>query len=482
MASSASSLSQRANSPDPPKTSRDILVSHLVAAKRSLNITHPSVIRASEIVSDARTTLETSVILSARATFLTRSLESQLKILRAVQFEVEDVSHKTQSEFGAVLKNLDAADARLRSTIEDLRSTMVEKGFRPILEQERTLLDFVDEKPVEDLHDTLKECIGEVYRAKREMDEGNAVFEEDLTSINHALATKTSDSLSSQSDEISPTPQSLLHEIEEFAKEIAESLESLVKHYDLCVTAIRHTEGGGAAIQAIGDDLPESVNVDRPDFSVPAQLMSSEERKEMLTVLDNDALEVEDVVAEIQDRIAEMEIRLNQMNAFRERKEALHDQITRAFSILEALGQRLPSYVAQSQSYLSRWYDQQAKIEEGMSNLEALQEVYDNYLFAYDELLVEVARRRAVKNQMEKVVADAEARLQELYDTDSKAREAFKVKKGDYLPSDIWPGLEDPPLKMEFRAAEGESGSLPSIKRSVVEGAIRRLKEGERER
>lgn len=480
MASSNSSLSQRAASPDNPKTSRDILISHLVAAKRSLNLTHPSVIRASEIVTDARVSLEDSVILSARATFFRRSLESQLRILRSVQFQVEDVAHKTQSEFGIVLKNLDVADAKLRSTIEDLRSTWVENGFRPEEEEQRTLLDFVDERPVEELHDALKESIVETQRAKREMDESNAAFEEDLNSINDVLAEKVASSFSSQSDEIPPTPRSLLHGIEDRAKEVAESLESLVKHYDLCVTAIRQTEGGGAAIQAIGDDLPDSVNVDRPDFSTPAQPISPAERREMLTVLDKDALEVEDVIAEIQDHIAEMEIQFNQINALRERKEAHHNRITRAVSMVETLGHRLPSHIVQSQTFLSRWRNQQSKIEDGMSSLEALHEVYDNYLFAYDGLLVEVARRRAVRNQMEEIVADAELKLQELHDADMDARELFRVNKGDFLPSDIWPGLEDPPMRIEFGRVEGEGGSLPSLRRSVVEAAMRRLKEGGR--
>lgn len=479
MASSNSSLSQRASSPDNPKTSRDLLISHIVAAKRSLNLTHPSVIRASEIVTDARSSLEDSAILSARARFLSRSLESQLRILRAVQFEVEDASHKTQSEFGTVLKSLDAADARLRDTIENLRSTTVESGFRPEEEQQRTLLDFVDEKPVGELHDALKESIAEIQRAKREMDGSNATFEEDLNSINDILGEKTTGSATSESEDNPPTPQSLLHGIEDHAKEVAESLESLVKHYDLCVTAIRHTEGGGAAMQGIDNDLPDSVDVDRPDLSAPAQPLSPAERKEMLTVLDNDALEVEDVVAEIQDRIVEMEIQLNQINAIKERKEARYDQTIRAFSMTEVLGRRLPSYIAQSQSFLSRWHDQQSKIEEGMSNLEALHEVYDNYLYAYDGLLVEVARRRAVRNQMERIIADAETKLQELHDTDMEAREAFKVKKGDFLPSDIWPGLEEPPMRIEIERVENEGRSLPCLRRSIVETAMRRLKKAE---
>ena len=42
-----------------------------------------------------------------------------------------------------------------------LRSTMVEAAFRPISEEPRSLLDFVDEQGVETMRDALKESIRE---------------------------------------------------------------------------------------------------------------------------------------------------------------------------------------------------------------------------------------------------------------------------------------------------------------------------------
>lgn len=59
----------------------------------------------------------------------------------------------------SVIKTLDAANARLESTMELLRSTMVEAAFRPSSEEPRSLLDFVDEEGVETMRDALKESI-----------------------------------------------------------------------------------------------------------------------------------------------------------------------------------------------------------------------------------------------------------------------------------------------------------------------------------
>jgi len=60
-----------------------------------------------------------------------------------------------------VIRTLDAANARLESTMDVLRSTMVEAALRPDGEEPRSLLDFVDEEGVETMRDALKESIRE---------------------------------------------------------------------------------------------------------------------------------------------------------------------------------------------------------------------------------------------------------------------------------------------------------------------------------
>lgn len=108
----------------------DTLISHLVAAKRSLSsINH--VARANEIVTSARSALEESVVVSARTGFLRRGLNNQLRLLYNVRTEVEEISLRGRTEFASVLKSLDAADVRLRKTLDLLRETIVHASFRP---------------------------------------------------------------------------------------------------------------------------------------------------------------------------------------------------------------------------------------------------------------------------------------------------------------------------------------------------------------
>lgn len=62
-------------------------------------------------------------------------------------------------EFEDVIRSLDEADIRLQQTMDVLRETMVERKFRPEGEEERSLLDFVDEQGVEGIRRGLREGI-----------------------------------------------------------------------------------------------------------------------------------------------------------------------------------------------------------------------------------------------------------------------------------------------------------------------------------
>lgn len=471
-----------------PTTRLESLIAHLLASKRSLTSIH-HVHRATTILSRARSDLEFTTILAARTAFLQRSLSSQLKILRGVQFELEDVVHSGEAEFSSVLKELDGAAKRLEQTVHRLKSTKIDPGFRPaesrnggVTEGEAatdtkvTLYDFVDDGPVEELKDNLKTSIDEVQQAKREMDQSLHAFEEDLQALNNACGRGTATSSSSSSSFQPPNIPAILKALEHHAREAAESLESLVKHFDMCVTAIQHTEGGGAAVAKNLDmgELPEGVNVE--DFEAPTHSLTDNEKRQMMDVLDNDAAEVEEVVIEIQDRVSQMEAQLDQVLLWKENKQSENEDATAAMKLLQQIGTRLAGHVNQSQLFLARWGEEKLKIREGMAGLEDLRDVYYNFLGAYDGLIVEVARRKAVRNKMEKVIREAHSKLQQLYDDDIEEREAFRLDRGEYLPMDIWPGLSDPPPRYAFSRVGDARESVPDLPRKTVEEALKRLK------
>ncbi|KAK2823889.1 hypothetical protein FQN49_007516 [Arthroderma sp. PD_2] len=468
----------------------DTLVSHLAAAKRSLSSIH-HVWRANEIVTTARTALEEGVVVSARTGFLRRSLDEQIRLLFKVRTEVEDVAHRGRAEFAGAIAELDAVDGGLQQTLNSLRETTLEPAFRPDQEVSKTLHDFIDEHAVDDIQSLLKDAIDNVTSAQSELDISNRTFDNDIQSIQQALdryrlsmkrgsVSSLSLSASSSASRVKmPTPAVIpefLHSLELNAQEMADLLESLVRHFDLCVTAVKHTEGGGVVARNITGDLPTDVGAgiraagdtssDNDDTNNPnpqLEPLTDADYRDMISVISKDAAEAEDVVLEIQDRVAEMESTLDRVLEQRDSLIAACVSTTAVFRRLsEFEATRLPEYVAQAHSFEQTWKTEHERMNSGMADLTDLRGLYMGFLDAYDGLILEVARRMSAKKAAEDILNDTRSRLDALYEKDVQAREAFRIDQGDYLPSDIWPGLSIGPSRVVFQWIHAEKSDTAS--------------------
>ncbi|MCJ1480704.1 autophagy protein 17 [Schaereria dolodes] len=473
MTSSTSSfLSQNLNTSSP---TLDTLVSHLLSSKRSLSsINH--VFHANDLVTSTRRSLESHTIITARTIFLQNGVVSQLELLEKVQESIDGVAEEGAAEFQTVIQSLDAADARLKDTLNQLRVTMVEAGLRPEGEERRALVDFVDETGVEGLLTTIKESVTTAQEARKEFEDSNISLGEEIIKVKALLKSKKEriHARNVSDSPKSPVPR-ILQSMEEHAKEMADNLESLVSHFDLCVTAIKHTEGGGAAARKITGDLPEGIEIGLQVDDVPPVPISEAERKDMLEVLEKDASEVEDVIMEIKDHFTDMESQFEQVLAHTDQLADDCRKTTTAFGLLEELAGRLPNYVMQSHIFLLKWDEEKSKIEARMEELEGLREFYDGFLRAYDNLIIEIGRRKSMESKMDKVIQDAMAKVGQLYEEDVAERDAFRQEQGDFLPGDIWPGLMASPLRYGISAVDGNSERVPDISKSVIQRAIRRV-------
>ncbi|KGO77533.1 Autophagy-related protein 17 [Penicillium italicum] len=463
----------------------DTLITYLLGAKRSLSsIAH--VWRANEIVTASHSALEKSVVLCSRAGFLRRGLNGQLRLLYDVRTEVEQISYRGRDEFSVALKNLDAADARLRNTLDLLRGTIVHASFRPGDEEQKSLHDFVDERGVEELHASLKASIDRTNTARAELDTSNREFDDELQATRQSLrhyhtATKLASSRlsitsSSSSASASASDSGLLtlssmpgqiQSLEAHAQEMAILLEGLVRHFDLCVTAVKHTDDGGAVARSITGDMPTGIdgsNDGMPNIgaeinanlNAPLDPMTDAEYQEMVAVLIKDAAEADDVVMEIQDRVNEMESVFEQVQAQRDALLSISKATIEVHSHLSSLASsRLPRYIAQAHNFTRVWHEENDRINSGLAELSDLHSLYDGFLNAYDSLMLEVARRRNVRQRVEKVLRDTRHKLDQLRDEDAAARDTFRVEQGDFLPSDIWPGVGLAPMQVQFLRLSG---------------------------
>ncbi|PBP16165.1 kinase activator [Diplocarpon rosae] len=468
--------------------SLESLVTHLLASKRSL-ASISTVWRANEIVTSARSALEESVVLSARTGFLRNGILEQVKILRKVKSGIESVYNDGQRDFKHVIRTLDSANTRLESTMNTLRSTMVEAKFRPSKEDPRSLLDFVDEKAVETMRDSLKESIREAKEAQTEFDSSILSFDDDLRLLKAAMKASPQNSTLQNHDSSSSLIPSHLHTLEGNAQDMAALLDSLVQHFDLCVNAIRHTEGGYAAVRKAASSQPpeaEQISVsgvmnteDNPNSD---EALSEEERKEMLDVLEKDAAQVDDVVMELQDYLVDMEAKHEEVLEHVATLFATHDETTAAYNALEAVAVRLSGYIIASQDFRLRWEEIKGNIHKQLNELESMRMFYENYYCSYDGLILEVHRRKQAEDKVKSIMRKAMDQIEKVHEADMKEREGFRVDVGDYLPVDLWPEVNAPARRWGFNPVNEEEGmgSVPMLDKTIVEAAGRRERERRR--
>jgi autophagy-related protein 17 len=120
------------------------------------------VLRAHELVTNARQLQEDAVILSAQAGSVCQLIEWQTRLLGTVRQFLGRAYNYGRRDFKHLIRTLDAANEQLEQTMDMLRSTRVERVFRPSGEAEKCLMDFVDEKGVEAMRNALKGSIAEL--------------------------------------------------------------------------------------------------------------------------------------------------------------------------------------------------------------------------------------------------------------------------------------------------------------------------------
>ncbi|KAI9850977.1 MAG: autophagy protein 17 [Vezdaea acicularis] len=457
-----------------PKAPAERLVIHLLASKRSLSAIN-DVWRANELVTNARETLEASVILSARTGFIKKGLNETYRILHKVKTKIGDVKQRGQDEYEACLDELDDAERRLQATLSSLRITTVETSINREPDKRKVLFDYVDDDGIKDVLKAAEMCIDSTQAAQRKFEDSLNSFEEDLVSISEELPPKnihasssSSFEQASQPDLRSPIPK-LLNGLETHAKEMASLLESLVRHFDLCVTALKYTEGSdsSAAVQKITDSLPPGLDLTRNSNSAVEAPPTEEERTEMMSVLEKDASEVEDVVLEIHDRLSEMEQDSMLISEHLSHLAAVHATVLTIYQRLINVGAKLQSYRNASKAFEDAWAVEATKIRTLLDEMASLREFYTGFKGAYDNLLIEVARRHTLQGRMEATMKEAQAKVSRMYDDDVRAREVFRIQQGDYLPADIWPGLLDPPPKFAVKRLKSHDDVTKKIEETI---------------
>ncbi|KAI1413655.1 autophagy-related protein 17 [Hypoxylon sp. FL1857] len=498
---SSGSLSRSASRYGAPlsidSVSVETLVQHLLDAKRSLS-SIGLVLRANELVHLARQAHEESVILAAQSQFLRQGISEQIRLLKRLQRNMLRTYDNGKREFGRILKAMDAANFRLQDTMSLLRDRTVDSAFRPDGEEKKNLLDFVDESQVDAIRDALKENIQALRGTQQSFDGDLLRFQTDMNLLKEILSAAPPLQTPSASS-AEPTLPRLLSSMIDNSHAMAELLSSLTKHFDLCVTAVRTTEGGAAlarikAAEATdsqgGGDMSISGVIAEQESHMPEyEPISPEDRAQMLEIVVQDASEVEDVVRELNLRLQSMEEDFASIDRQTSQVKNTYISTLDAFRVLEDIGSRLQSYISAESEFRDRWNEENQAIQDKMGEMDDLRIFYENYSNSYDGLILEVERRKSLEDKVLSIWKKAKESVDKIIESDRKERELFRQEVAEYLPTDLWPGMDDAMVRWEVvpvrdtRSSRQDGvGSTPNLERSVVEAAQTRIRRTSDER
>ncbi|KAK3399520.1 autophagy-related protein 17 [Sordaria brevicollis] len=442
----------------------EVLVKHLLAAKQSLS-SMTLVLRANDLATSARQMHEESVILSAQTEFLRHGILEEMRILQQVRRGMQRAYDIGTRDFKQIIRDLDTINKRLENIMDILRNTTVESVFRqPGEEGPKCLLDFIDIKVVEQVRDALKVSVDELQAAKTSFDGDLLRFDTDLRTLTDALAAAASlANPPDTTDGLYPPDQrsipSLLSTMSEGSHLMAEHLSSLTRHFDMCVTAVRTTEGGAALARRRAAEATFSSSTsssshhhhELPAVSISGIIPSQEttspssfepmdplDRHELLSIVLRDASEVDDVVADIHTVLSQMTASHSSLASFFSSVRSRHAATLSCFALLEEIGARVStSYISAETEFVARWEDEKEAIAENAGRMEELQRFYEGYLDAYDGLVLEVKRRKQVEEKIEGVWKKARREVDKLVEADKRDREYFRLEVGDYVPADL---------------------------------------------
>ncbi|KAM0242225.1 hypothetical protein ACHAP5_007312 [Fusarium lateritium] len=467
----------------------ETLVGYLFLAKRSLS-SMTLVLRAHDIASDARESHEAVAILAAQSGFLRTSTLDQVAILVRVRRSLQSTYAWGKKDFKKLVKSMDLVDGELEHTMEMLRDTGVEGVFRPKGEERRSLLDFIDEGGVHGVREAMKKSIQELQAIQQSFDGDLLRLDTDIRNLKNIII-DTPNLIHDIQDVSNPPSTELLESLIDHSANMAQLLASLNHHFDMCVTAVRTTEGGVAlarrraaeATQTQGNDGVSISGVIAEQESNVSDLepKTVKDRAEMLKVVVQDAGEVDDVVQEIQERLAAMEQEYLVLQQQQVTSQQAYTGMLMAYAMLRDIGDRLADYVAAEGDFKTRWDMEKENVFAKLQEMQQLKEFYERYASAYDSLILEVERRRAVDDRVRSIWRKAQESVDKLLDADRESRDTFRQDVGEFLPTDLWAGMQGSARKWTV-IPDGEEGDVPgpALRKSVIEAAKERLAKADR--
>ncbi len=173
--------------------------------------------------------------------------------------------------------------------------------------------------------------------------------------------------------------------------------------------------------------------------------VSARERAEMLHVVVQDAGQVDGVVADIAADLQGVEAEFAQVRARAAAASAAHDATRRRWARSTMWAGARATTRRPEADFAGRCAGEHEAAAGLLAQMDAIRAFYDGYANAYDTLILEAgaaAPSTAGIAALWAKAADAAARLAQ---ADRRERHTFRHEVGEFLPTDLWVGMADPP-------------------------------------
>ncbi|RHZ84643.1 hypothetical protein Glove_78g56 [Diversispora epigaea] len=285
-----------------------------------------------------------------------------------------------------------------------------------------SLYDYVEEQGIQELKLKTQE---EVMAIQRHYNTSSKVIE----NINNELK-KLDEILMNNNISLEESGVDFSHEkfsiLEQETQNMAETLESLARHYDQVTAALK-------------------------------AFQSHSNAKSMLdiSVLEKDTDIIPTIVQELQEGLQFIDSVSEEVRVRNHIYKASYEEANKLFNELDGFTNNFENYANILKELETHFEKDSAMVDRLLDELLNLNLWYEEFSKAYDQMIIEIDRRHKVKEQHEKAAEEYLNKLEGLYIEEIQQRDSFFGNYGRYLPSDLCPPILETPIRYEIIPQDG---------------------------
>ncbi|GBC05122.1 hypothetical protein RclHR1_06040013 [Rhizophagus clarus] len=335
-------------------------------------------------------------------TMLTNELENTLQNLR---YKHVDIS---------IRENAIALEKSTRENTPPGGGDFIEKDYNNKVEEKITLYDYVEEQSVQELKDKTREEISAIVNYHNNSLKLIEHIKNHLIQFNEMLETNTI----SFEESVIEFSRDKCDILDKETRSMAEILVALAKHYDQVAAALKTCQS----------------NTERLDISV----------------LKEDTDYIPTIVADLQESLQKIESTCEEVRIRNHLYQVSYDDAVKLFMELEGFGTKMEGFVNTMKELEADFEKSSTVVDRYLEEIYNLNLWYEEFSRSYDYMIIEIDRRNRVRERHEKIAEELLAKLDGLYIEEAQQRETFFQNQGRYLPIDLCPPIQDPPIKYDI--------------------------------